>query len=386
MKRSARIVIATIVLALVGIGILTWRNRGNVESTELLSEVVFQKPPVQTVILSPSTLQEKLFATGVLGAEQDVVIQSEVAGRVKKVYKQLGEKCRRGEVLVQLDPETYQIALAQAKAMVGQSKVRLDQAKRDWDRMEELKESAVATVQQLDQAQSAQSTAAAALDQAAASLRAAQRNLRETNIKCPFSGFIAEKKVEVGQTVGPNIPVARLVDLRKLKLVLNVTSATLSRIRAGQTVELTDPALPDRTYHGTVSRLGVAADITTHNFPVEILVDESENTLRAGQIVHATLELEKYVDVISIPVEALMKTLENDQVFVVVNSKAKKRIIRIGPQIGERIIVLDGLQKDDEVISVGGQELADDTEVEVTRRKNMSQSLSLTDGAPTEER
>jgi RND family efflux transporter MFP subunit len=385
MKRSVKIVIAIIVLALVGIGIATYRNRGSVVSTEEISKVIIEKPPVQTVVLSPQTLVEKLFATGVLGAEQDVVIQSEVAGRVKKVHKQLGDKCRRGETLVQLDPETYQIALAQAKAMVGQSKVRLEQAKRDWDRMQALKESAVATVQQLDQAESAQSTAAAALDQAQASLRGAQRSLRETNIKCPFSGFIAEKKVEVGQTVGPNIPVARLVDLSKLKLVLNVTSTTLSRIRTGQTVELTDPGLPDRTYRGAVSRLGVAADISTRNFPVEVLVDDSENTLRAGQIVHAILRLEQYEDVISIPVEALMKTAENNYVLAVVDGKAKKKIIRVGPQIGEQVIVLEGLQKGDEVISVGGQELADDTEVEVIRRKNMSHSLSLADGAPTEE-
>jgi RND family efflux transporter MFP subunit len=385
MKRSAKIVIAIIVLALVGIGVATYRNRGSVVSTEEISKVLIEKPPVQTVVLFPQTLVENLFATGVLNAEQDVVIHSEVAGRVKKVLKQLGEKCRRGETLVQLDPETYQIARAQARAMVGQSKVRLEQAKRDWNRMQALKESAVATVQQLDQAESAQSTAAASLDQAQASLRGAQRSLRETNIKCPFSGFIAEKKVEVGQTVGPNIPVARLVDLKKLKLVLNVTSAALSRIRAGQTVELTDPALPKQTYHGAVSRLGVAADINTRNFPVEVLVDDSENSLRAGQIVHATLQLEKYADVISIPVEALVKTPETSWVLVVVNGRAKKKNIRIGPQIGEQIIVLEGLQKGDEVISVSGQELADDTEVEVIRRKNMSQSLSLADGAPTEE-
>jgi membrane fusion protein (multidrug efflux system) len=95
--------------------------------------------------------------------------------------------------------------------------------------------------------------------------------------------------------------------------------------------------------------------------------------------------LEQYEDVISIPVEALMKTVENNHVLAVVDGKAKNKVIRVGPQIGEQVIVLEGLQKGDEVISVGGQELADDTEVEVIRRKNMSQSLSITDRAPTEE-
>jgi membrane fusion protein (multidrug efflux system) len=383
MKRSAKIVIAVIVLALVGIGTLTYRNRESVVSTELISEVIIQKRPVQTVVLAPQTLQEKLFATGVLGAEQDVIMQSEVAGRVKKVHKQLGEKCRRGETLVQLDPETYQIAVAQAKAMLAQSKVRLGQAKRDWDRMQALKESAVATAQQLDQAASSQSTAAAALEQAQATLRGAQRNLRETTIKCPFSGYVAEEKLEVGQTVGPNISVARLVDLKKLKLTLNVTSASLSRIRAGQSVELTDPALPEQTYRGVVSRLGVAADANTRNFPVEVQVDESEGALRAGQIVHATLALKEHVDVLSIPVESLITRIENNHVFVVVDGIAKKKTVRTGPQIGEQIIVLDGLKNGDEVVSIGGQELTDGTEVEVIRRLDKSSNLSLADGAPT---
>ncbi len=383
MKRSAKIVIAVIVLALVGIGIATFRNRGSMVSTEELSEVVIEKRPVQTVVLSPQTLEESFFATGVLGAEQDVVVQSEVAGRVKKVLKQLGEKCRRGETLVQLDPETYHIAVAQAKAMVSQSKVRLDQAKRDWDRMQELKESAVATAQQLDQAESSRSTASAALEQAEATRRAAQRNLRETNIKCPFSGFVAEKHVEVGQTVGPNIPVARVVDLRKLKLTINVTSAALSRIRTGQVVELADPALPDKTYRGAVSRLGVAADANTRNFPVEILVDERESALRAGQIVHATLKLEEYTDAIAIPTEALVQSLEGDSVFVILEGKTKKTAVRVGPHVSGQMIILEGLKSGDEVITVGSQELEDDMQVEVTRRRNMSTDMSLDDGTPT---
>ena len=194
MSRSAKIVIAVIVASLIGIGYATYRNRSSVVSTQEISEVIIERRPVQTVVVAPQNLEEKLFASGVLGAEQDVVMQSEVAGRVKKVHKQLGEKCRRGETLVQLDPEHYQIAVAQAKAMVSQSKVRLDQARRDWDRNQALKESAVVTDQQLDQAESSRATASAALEQAEASLRAAQRNLRETNIKCPLTKFEGRTK------------------------------------------------------------------------------------------------------------------------------------------------------------------------------------------------
>lgn len=81
-----------------------------------------------------------------------------------------------------------------------------------------------------------------------------ERNLAETAIRCPFDGMVAQVSVELGQLVGQQTPVARLVGTDRLKLEVRVSAAELNRLRVGQPVELADPAQPGVRYRGEVAR------------------------------------------------------------------------------------------------------------------------------------
>ncbi|MCP4603095.1 MAG: efflux RND transporter periplasmic adaptor subunit [Proteobacteria bacterium] len=369
MKSKARVAIIPVFLlvALGVIGVLTYKNRAPVSETGLIQEVATSRHPVQTLIMQPEVLVERLVSTGVLVAEQDVILTAEVAGKVKKVFKALGDPCKKGALLLRLDAENYQIVVDQAKAALKQSKISLDHAERELKRMQVLKQSAVITAQQLDGAEGVESSARVSVEQAEAALRLAQRNLRETNVRCPFSGSVAERMVDTGQAVIPQTPLARLVDTDRLKLVLSVTSGEISRLKVGQAVVLTDPALPDRSYSGTVSRVGVAADSITRNFPVEVLIKDKEKGLRSGQVVHATLNLEEHRDVLAVPIEAVMTKGGGESVFVILKNKARQVAVGTGPQIDEKVTITSGLKLGDEVIIVGGDNLEDDFVVEVVK-------------------
>ncbi len=367
MKTRAKVAVILVfpMLALVAIGALTYKNRAPMTKTDLIQEVVKSRHPVQVLTVQPRTLTEKLISTGVLKAEQDVILSAEVAGKVKKVFKSLGDSCKKGELLLRLDAEGYEIALAQAQAALKQSQIGLDHTGRDFKRMQALKQGAVVTAQQLDAAEGAKRSAGASVEQAEAALRFTKRNLRETSVRCPFTGFVAQRMVDKGQAVGPQTPLARLVDISRLKLVLSVTSGEISRLKIGQTVVLTDPALPGKSYNGDVSRVGVAADSITRNFPVEVLVDKQEDGLRSGQVVHASLTLEEYRDALAVPVEAVMTAGKIKSVFVVSKDKAEKVAVSVGPQIDEKVIIASGLKAGDKVITVGGDDLEQGFLVEV---------------------
>ncbi|MCP4677003.1 MAG: efflux RND transporter periplasmic adaptor subunit [Deltaproteobacteria bacterium] len=366
-----------ILLFLTGLGaiaFLTYKNREPIPEGGLIQEVARTTHPVRTERVQPELLVERLISTGVLKAERDIVLSSEVMGRVKKVFKSLGDRCKKGETILRLDPEGYQIALAQARTAVKQGSIALDHAGRDMSRMRELEKSAVATAQQLDAAEGSESVAAAGVEQAQVSLRAAQRNLRETNVRCPFTGFVARRMVDMGQAVSLQTPLARLVDTSKLRLALSVTSAEISRIKVGQAVKLSDPALPDRIYRGSVSRVGVAADSMTRSFPIEVLVDEQEEGLRAGQVVHAGLELEEHADVLTVPMGTIVSSDGGRSVFVVVKNLAKKVQVTTGPRIDGKVIIRSGLKTGDEVITVGGTDLKDGAAVEVVGRPPVAEA------------
>jgi membrane fusion protein, multidrug efflux system len=307
-------------------------------------------------------------ATGVLEARQDVTLASEVGGKIKKVLKSLGDPCKKGELFLKLDTESFGLALAQAEAALSQAEVNAANAEREWRRMQKLTASQVATAQQLDNAEGALSVGKASVRQAAAAVDIARRNLRETRIKCPFTGFVAERLVENGETVAPQAPLARLVDTSSLKLVLSVTSDKLSRLEIGQRATLSDPSLPDRHYKGTVSRLGIAADAATRTFPVEVEVADAASRLRTGQVVQAELLLGVHEGVIAPPASALRTSGGEASVVTVKDGKARVTDIETGRSIDGRVIVTGGLEEGDEVVIVGGTDLKNGDAVEVTGR------------------
>ncbi len=377
-KITAVIIVLVLLAALVGIGALTYMNRSEAPDGTLVREVTLSKHPVQTRVAKPVTLVEKLASTGVLKAEQDVILTAEVGGKVQQVRKTLGDPCKKGDLYLQIDSESYRIGLAQAKAALTQSEVALDHAERDWRRMEKLKASAVVTAQQLDGAEQAVRAGRATVAQARAALKQAQRNVRETKVRCPFTGFVAERMIDPGQAVGPQTPLARLVDMNNLKLVLSVTSGKIGRLRVGQKVTLSDPNLPGQTFSGAVSRLGVAADPQTRTFPVEVKVNQDESGLRAGQVIHVSLELEEHRDVLAVPIEALIVATEQKSVLVVNGESAKKVPVEVGPQIEGDVIIRSGLKPNDEVIVMGGNNLVDGDAIEVVAKADSAPAPAQT--------
>jgi membrane fusion protein, multidrug efflux system len=364
-KVKVLFIVVLLIIALVIAGALTYSNRAPASDEGLVQKITTTSRPVKTVVIHPQTLVEKLSATGLLEAERDVVLNAEVGGKVDKVFKQMGDNCKKGDPLIKLDAEGYQIALAQARASLAQAEVGFDSAVRDFGRMEKLRADAVVSAQQLDGADSAKQVGAAGVAQARAALKFAQRNVRETSIRCPFNGTVAKMGVDLGQMIGPQVPLARVVDQSRLKLSLAVTSGQLARLSLGDPVTLGDSTLPGQSFTGSVSRLGIAADERTRTFPVEITVNEKENTLHAGQVVQATVELKKHEDALAVPLDAIVNEHEGPTVRLVVGNTSKLCNITIGPRIDDKVVILNGLKEGDEVIVVGGSGLKDGTTVEV---------------------
>ncbi|MBW2609995.1 MAG: efflux RND transporter periplasmic adaptor subunit [Deltaproteobacteria bacterium] len=351
------------------VAIITYSNRTQAPSTELVNEVKREHHPVHTVIVQPATLTQNLERTGVLQANLDVIITAEVGGRIKNVFKDLGDRCRKGESLLQLDKENYQIALSQAKAQLAQGEANLEQAVNNLNRLRRLKDGDIIAAEKQESAESQFKSSAAMVEQLKAGIRLAQKNLRETNVECPFSGLIAELLVDVGQSIRTTTPLARLVNVDKLKLTIDVSASILNRLEVGRRVVLTDPSLPDSLVNAEVTRLGVAANDKTRTFPVEITTNDPERRLRPGQIVNASCEVRVFKDVLSLPIDSISFEGDESSVFVVENDVAKKITVQVGAKIDEKAIILSGLKPGDEVVVVGAETLKNGSSVKVVNQE-----------------
>ncbi len=369
MKGKIQVILVLLIFAgaLVGIGVLTYSNRVGEIDTEFVKTVKLEKTPVQVQVATPRSLTEKLVATGVLRAEQDVVLSAEVGGRVKKVTKSLGDLCEKGALFVKVDAENYQLAVQQAKAGLVQAEVNLTYAEREWQRMAKLKKSEVVSASRIDGAEGTYSASKAAVATAKTAVALAARNLRETSVRCPFTGYVAERMVDPGATISPGLPLARLVDTHRLTVTLSVASDKLARLKVGGKTVLSDPALPGRRYDGSVLRLGVAADSRTRTFPVEITLEENQGGgLHAGQVVEVSLALQTYDDVIAVPAAAVQKRDGAPFVLVVKNGRVKTVPVEQGPAIEQNVIIEKGLKIGDEVIVIGFEDLTEGAAVEIT--------------------
>jgi membrane fusion protein (multidrug efflux system) len=385
MSKGLKIALAMFVLLALfgGIGAYTYMNRVQPSAVEMVAAVEQERQPVKTAVVAPRDVVERLTSTGVLKAERDVVLSAEVAGKVKKIFKELGDRCDKGDLLARLDQSGYRIALAQARAGLKQAEAALEHAGRDQARLAKLEAQAAVTGQQLDAADGAVKSSAAAVEQAKAATSAARRNLKETEIRCPFDGFVAQRMVELGQSVMPGGPIARIVDTSQLRLALAVTAAELARLEVGQRVVLDDPELPDRTFTGTVDRLGVAADELTRSFPVEVAVGAEQDGLRSGQVVRASLELAEHRGVIAVPSAALVPGGEQRRLYTVQGEVAREVEVSLGPEVDGLTLIEAGLAAGDEVVVVGREMLEDGTPVEVVARDGRPLAAVAPAAAPT---
>ncbi len=350
-----------------GIGTVTYFNRAKRGNGELVQAVERERAPVRVLTLQASSIEEILEHTGVLEADRDITITAEVSGKIRRKLKRMGDACNKGEALFQLDAESYRIAQSQAQAQLKQSQIQRIQAARDHRRTATLAQRKVIAGAALDRADTALKTSDASVQRADAALRLARRNLRETIIRCPFSGRVAETMADLGQVIVPQAPLARLVDTSQLKLKLKVSSAELARLEVGQTVSLHDPSLPAdrrRTFTGKIARLGVAADPATRTFPVEVTVpgdsapqqqqERMSAAPRPGQVVRSMIVIAHHRDVLVVPESAVAAAPGGERtVHVVEQGRVARRTVSLGAHIRDRVVVTRGLRPGEQVIVAG---------------------------------
>lgn len=376
MKFGFKIIII-LILVLGAIAIITYMNRaGAGNTTETVKTVEREQHPVQIEIVSPQTLLDTLNKTGVMAANQDVILTAQVGGRIVKLNKEMGDTCNKGEMVLQIEKGDYQIALLQAKASLKLAEASKVQSKNILNRIAKLRESEVATAQEFENAVTASTSSIASWEQTQAAQKMALKNLRDTTIRCPFDGKIAARMVEIGQSVGPSVPLVRLVDVSKLKLTISLSSAQLSNLQVGRKVLLADATIPNISLEGEVARLGVAANMQTKSFPVEIQANNQENQFRPGQVVNATCEIGIHKNVFSIPRGVLLE--QNDQaiVFVAIDGTASARKVKPGKFVADRVIIEAGLARGDRVVVLGQDALIEGSQIEILDEESNLESAT----------
>jgi membrane fusion protein, multidrug efflux system len=359
--------------------------------------------PVKVEEVRQETVRRAVEVVGTLAAVDQVTVSSETEGKVSRILADLGDRVTAGQALIQLDNEKQQYnfdqqkaALARALAQYGatdpqhlpdiektpdvqKASADLQQAKQSFERASELFKRTLVPRQTLDDAETALQSKKASYDaslQTAKNLRAsiqaseatmklADRQFRDTQIRAPFDGYIEKRLVNLGELVKAQMPVIAVVRLDPLKVVAEIPEKMAPWIKDGQPVELHVDAYPQRAFEGKVSRISPAVNTATRAFPFEALVPNRDAVLKPGTFARVHIESGREDQVLTLPYGALQYRYGVNRVFVVDNDKLTVRELKVGDRLGERIEILAGVKAGDRVAVTDVEKLVDGAKVSV---------------------
>jgi len=191
----------------------------------------------------------------------------------------------------------------------------------------------------------------------------AKKALTDTRVYAPFSGYVAEKQAEAGQSVAPGVPIVKLVRIDHVKVSINVPEEEIAQIHIGQLLHVKVPALGGKTFEARVSERGVTADALSRSYEVKAVIQNPQHELLPGMIAEVRLGIMKVSQPteqsIALPAEIIQIDADNRPfVWTVVNGKAQKTHITLGQNMGDNVQITDGLKEGDKVICEGQQKVS----------------------------
>ena len=310
--------------------------------------------PVRVAPVTVEAVARPVTATGTLGPKEEVPLSFKIGGVVGRILVDEGQAVRAGDTLAALD-------LSEIDAAVARARSAADKAARDLARAQRLYADTVATLEQVQDAQTGR-------DVAAAELETALFNRRYAVIVAPAAGVILRRSAEPGQLAQSGAAVLTLGSgARGVVFRAALADRDAVQLRLGERADVRFDALPDRAYAGAVTEIAAAADPATGTYRVEVALPTA-GSLASGLVGRVEIRPRAARAVALVPVEAVLEADgSRGSVFVLAadGRHAVRRAVTIGFIDGDRVAVVAGLDGARAVVTDGAAYLDDGTAVRV---------------------
>lgn len=334
------------------------------------------------------TMENTLTIAGEFKPFQDVDVHAKVAGYIQKIYVDVGDHVKQGQTLAVLEvPElTAQLSGADAALRRAKEDIRREQgdvqraqsahaaAHAMYERLRQASEQQKGLVaqQEVDDAQAKDLETEAQVSSAQAALSAAEQQVEMSlatqkqygamenysRIVAPFTGVVTMRYADTGSLVAAGtssstqaIPVVRIAEVTKLRLVLPIPESLAAQIHLGDPVSVRVQALNNKEITGKVSRFADSLDMQTRTMQTEIDFDNRDGKLISGMYTETQLVLAHKANALSVPLEAVSQSGNSASVLLVTpGNTIEERKVTLGMQGKTRVEILAGLNEGDRVV------------------------------------
>ena len=321
--------------------------------------------PIEVGYINPKKepINLEIELIGTVKAKELALVRPQVSGIIEKQLFKEGSFVKQGDILYKIDSATYKATLNQSLALLNSAKASLISAEAKSKRAEELLKFDGISKQEADEIKASYLQAKSLVEQRAAELENAKIDLNRCEIKAPISGYIGISNVTVGALVNAN-QSEELVNIRDTQTVFVDLSQSYNEILNLKSIgDLEDDIEVSLKFDngfeyplkGKLEARELSVDESSQTVTLRAVFNNPNNLLLSGMMTKAILKSKKSIDGFLIPQQAVLRDQKANPIVTLVTPENKTitKIVKIQRSVGNKWLILDGLEESDKIVVEG---------------------------------
>lgn len=307
---------------------------------------------VEAVVPGYSEIEDKIFATGSVLANEDVELSAEASGIITNIYFAEGRPVEKGDLLVKINDSELQAELQRAEFRLALAEQREDRQRRLLERGGISQEDYDATLNEVNVLRS--------------ELRLINAQIEKTEIRAPFDGIIGLKFVSEGSYISPQTRIATLQDIDPVKIDFTVPERYISRVSIDDVIKFTVQGI-DSTLTGNVYAIEPRIDSQTRTLRIRAMSDNEKQLLFPGAFANIELILETVSDAVLIPSISVIPELNGQKIYLYRDGAVAEQRVVTGIRSSDNVQIIEGVTAQDTVLTTGLLQVRPGDNVEFTK-------------------
>jgi RND family efflux transporter MFP subunit len=310
-------------------------------------------PMVKVKTVEAGTFSDNFNVIGVIKPYTSAKVSSEEGGLIVSLNKDKGSYVSQGEIVARIKKDVELATFEQAEAQIELARMNYEKQKQLFE------ENATTEIQYL--------TAKWQYEAAVRSQDILKQRLKTGFVRSPINGVVDEKYMNKGEMSAPGSPIFNIIDVSRVKISAGVPERFITKVKSGQSVNVTIDVLPGVQFEGKINYIAPALQGTSRTFEVEVVISNRDRLLKPGM--NANVQISEFTreNAIVVPQDLVVDYGDEQYLYVLEGDIAKKRVLKLGGRNANDILIESGLNPGEKIIIEGFQALKDGDKVQVVQ-------------------